>query len=192
MSELVLVALLVMGACHAERAQRPGSPPAGRGVGSPAAERPGAQPAAANHLAVPCSTRGGPVGSGADVASSGAVAASSGAKDDSADDSALSSKRFVYASFFNRLKRRVFEHWAPQTARLRHRATEAAVEVRIQLSRSGALAGICVITPSGSSEFDDEAVRAFQAAAPFPDPPEGLVGKDELITFPFTFHLTPE
>jgi len=35
-------------------------------------------------------------------------------------------------------------------------------------------------------------VRAFQAAAPFPDPPEGLVGKDELITFPFTFHLTPE
>jgi TonB family protein len=130
--------------------------------------------------------------SGAVAASSGAVAASSGAKDDSADDSALSSKRFVYASFFNRLKRRVFEHWAPQTARLRHRATEAAVEVRIQLSRSGALAGICVITPSGSSEFDDEAVRAFQAAAPFPDPPEGLVGKDELITFPFTFHLTPE
>ena len=37
------------------------------------------------------------------------------------------------------------------------------------------------------SEFDDEAVRAFQAAAPFPDPPEGLAGKDELITFLFSF-----
>ena len=43
-------------------------------------------------------------------------------------------------------------------------------------------------SPSGVSELDDEAVRAFHAAAPFPNPPEGLV-KDDLITFAFAFYF---
>jgi protein TonB len=45
-----------------------------------------------------------------------------------------------------------------------------------------------VTTPSGVSELDDEAVRAFNAAAPFPNPPDGLV-KDNQITFAFSFHF---
>jgi TonB family protein len=192
MSKLALVGLLVMGACHAERTQPPSSPPAGRGVEDPAAERPAAQPVAA-HLAIPCSTLARPMGSGAD-------ANSSAADDDSADENSSSAKRWVYASFFNRVKGRVSEHWVPSVVwrrvdptGARYGTSDRVTEVRVNLARSGALAGICVTSPSGSRELDDEAVRAFQAAAPFTAPPEGLVGKDDMITFRFTltFQVTP-
>ena len=45
------------------------------------------------------------------------------------------------------------------------------------------------VTPSGVSELDDEAVRAFHASAPFPNPPDGLANKDGVITFAFSFFL---
>jgi len=50
-----------------------------------------------------------------------------------------------------------------------------------------------VVSPSGSSELDEEAVRAFRATA-FPNPPEQLIQKDNLFTFTFglTFFPTPQ
>ena len=59
-------------------------------------------------------------------------------------------------------------------------------EVRVSLSTTGAVAKVVVTSPSGVGELDDEAVRAFRAAAPFPNPPEGLV-KDGQIVFAFSF-----
>ena len=43
--------------------------------------------------------------------------------------------------------------------------------------------------PCGVDVLDDEAVRAFEAAGPFPNPPDGLVQSDGLITFEFSFHF---
>ena len=63
-------------------------------------------------------------------------------------------------------------------------------EVRVSLSPKGELQKIVVTGPSGVGDLDDEAVRAFHAAAPFPNPPEGLVNaKDNLITFAFSFYF---
>ena len=59
-------------------------------------------------------------------------------------------------------------------------------EVRVSLNAAGAMARIVVVTPSGVSELDDEAVRAFRAVGSFPNPPDGLV-KDGMITFAFSF-----
>ncbi len=61
-------------------------------------------------------------------------------------------------------------------------------EVRVSLSANGSLAKVVVTNPSGVSELDDEAVRAFHSAAPFPNPPDGLV-KEGLITFAFAFYF---
>jgi TonB family protein len=44
-----------------------------------------------------------------------------------------------------------------------------------------------VTSQSGIKELDDEAIRAFRTAGPFPPPPEGLVARDDLVTFPFSF-----
>jgi TonB family protein len=110
------------------------------------------------------------------------------------DETALSSKRWVYASFFNRLKRQVAQVWDPNSVwrradptGTRYGTKTRVTEVRVSLSPKGELAKILVVSPSGSNELDEEAVRAFRAAAPFPNPPEGLIQKDNLITFAFSF-----
>jgi len=113
---------------------------------------------------------------------------------DNGDETALTSKRWVYASFFNRLKRQVAQNWDPVSV-WRHRDPTGAVygyktrvtEVRVSLLRKGEVENIVVTSPSGVTALDDEAVRAFRSAGPFPNPPEGLIQKDNLITFPFGF-----
>ncbi|HEX3476976.1 MAG TPA: TonB family protein [Kofleriaceae bacterium] len=110
------------------------------------------------------------------------------------DETALSSKRWVYASFFNRLKRQVAQVWDPNSVWRRADPTGSrygtktrTTEVRVSLSPKGDLVKILVVMPSGSVELDEEGLRAFRAAGPFPNPPEGLVQKDNLITFAFGF-----
>ncbi len=112
------------------------------------------------------------------------------------DETALSAKRWVYASFFNRLKRQVAQNWDPQTVWRRsdpdgthHGFKTRVTEVRVSLTGKGDLSKIVVTSPSGVGELDEEALRAFHAAAPFPNPPDGLVQKDNLITFAFSFYF---
>ncbi|HEY4241249.1 MAG TPA: TonB family protein [Kofleriaceae bacterium] len=112
------------------------------------------------------------------------------------DETALNAKKWVYASFFNRLKRQVAQNWDPGSVWRRTDPTGQVfgsktriTEVRVSLSRSGSLAKIVITQPSGAQDLDEEAVRAFHAAAPFPNPPEGLVEKDNLITFAFSFYF---
>jgi TonB family protein len=113
---------------------------------------------------------------------------------DNGDETSLSAKRWVYASFFNRMKRQVAQNWDPATV-WRHSDPTGTVygfktritEVRVTLTRTGDVARILVTGPSGVSQLDDEALRAFKVAGPFPNPPEGLVQKDNMITFAFSF-----
>jgi outer membrane biosynthesis protein TonB len=49
--------------------------------------------------------------------------------------------------------------------------------------------GLLVISPSGIDELDEEALRAFWAAAPFRDPPVSLFEGREHVTFPFGFYF---
>lgn len=112
------------------------------------------------------------------------------------DETSLSAKRWVYASFFNRLKRQVAQNWDPNSVwhhadptGTKYGSKTRITEVRVSLSPRGELTKILVISPSGSVELDEEAMRAFKVAAPFPNPPDGLVQKDNLITFGFSFYF---
>ena len=103
----------------------------------------------------------------------------------------------MYASFFNRLKRQVAQNWDPASVWRRsdptgtvYGAKTRITEVRVSLSKKGALEKIVVTGPCGIGDLDDEAIRAFHAAAPFPNPPDGLVdGRSNLITFAFSFYF---
>jgi TonB family protein len=116
---------------------------------------------------------------------------------DNGDETALNAKRWVYASFFNRLKRQVAQNWDPAAVWRRSDPTgqvygykTRVTEVRVSLTARGDLAKIVVTAPSGVGELDDEAVRAFHAAAPFPNPPKELAGgSDGMITFAFSFYF---
>jgi TonB family protein len=112
------------------------------------------------------------------------------------DETALNAKRWIHASFFNRLKRQVAQNWDPGSV-WRRRDPSGSVygyktritEVRVALTAKGQLAKIVVTQPSGVNELDDEAVRAFQQAAPFVNPPKELANDDGLITFAFSFYF---
>jgi protein TonB len=111
------------------------------------------------------------------------------------DETAVNSKRWIHATFFNRLKRSVAQNWDPASVWRRNDPSgqvygfkTRVTEVRVALSTKGDLAKIVVTGPSGVSELDEEAVRAFQAAAPFVNPPKELA-KDGLITFAFSFYF---
>ncbi|HTR49964.1 MAG TPA: TonB family protein [Kofleriaceae bacterium] len=113
---------------------------------------------------------------------------------DNGDETALNAKRWVFASFFNRLKRSVAQNWDPASVWRKVDPTgningfkTRVTEVRVVLTPNGELSKIVITTPSGVTELDDEAVRAFHAAQPFPNPPKELVGGDGSITFAFSF-----
>jgi TonB family protein len=102
----------------------------------------------------------------------------------------------VFASFFNRMKRRVHQNWDPVSIWHRHDPTGQVygyktriTRVRVTLDAAGTLTHIVVSSASGVDLLDDEAVRAFRAAQPFPNPPGGLVDPTGKITFEFGFHL---
>lgn len=112
---------------------------------------------------------------------------------DDGDETALNSKRWRFASFFNRVKRQVAEHWHPDEV-YRQRDPTGAVygrknrytELRIQLKPDGRLSNVALAQPSGLEFLDDEAVEAFKEAEPFPNPPRQLI-ENGTINFGFGF-----
>jgi TonB family protein len=113
---------------------------------------------------------------------------------DEGEETALNSKKWRFATFFNRVKKQVSEHWHPEEAYRRRDPTGVIyghqnryTELRIQLRADGHLANVGVGLPSGLEFLDDEAITAFKEAQPFPNPPHQLIERDGLITFHFGF-----
>ncbi|HEY3356571.1 MAG TPA: energy transducer TonB [Polyangia bacterium] len=107
---------------------------------------------------------------------------------------ALNARRWKYASFFNRVKRAVADHWHPDRAYRRrdpggnvYGFKDRLTVVKVELNAKGALRDIYVEHPCGIDFLDDEAVRAFKDAQPFPNPPRQLVGESGQISFKFGF-----
>lgn len=112
------------------------------------------------------------------------------------DATYLNTRRHIYASFFNRVKQQVAQHWNP-TGTYRRRdpygnvygVRDRHTTLQVILTKSGKLTKVSVLRSSGLSFLDREAMRAFREAQPFPNPPKGLVSKDGKIRFKFGFFL---
>ena len=113
------------------------------------------------------------------------------------ENTALNTKKWKYASFFNRMKRQVAQNWHPDTVYLRRDPTgkiygtkDRLTVLRVSLTPKGKLAKVFVAKQSGVDFLDEEAIRAFREAQPFPNPPNALIdSKSNLITFSFGFHF---
>jgi TonB family protein len=113
------------------------------------------------------------------------------------ETTALNTKQWKYASFFNRTKRQVAQNWNPNRVLqsedprgnvygIRDRITV----LRVTLDPGGRLVDVIVTSSSGFDSLDEEAIRAFRAAEPFPNPPPELVdARSGRISFQFGFHL---
>jgi TonB family protein len=109
----------------------------------------------------------------------------------------LNTKRFKYATFFNRVKHAVAQQWHPDDAyRLRdptgqiYGIKSRRTIVRVSLKPDGNIRDLLLEHPCGVDFLDDEALSALREAGPFPNPPAGLVDKTSgLITFRFEFNF---
>ncbi len=115
---------------------------------------------------------------------------------DEGDETLLNTREWKYATFFNRLKQRVGEEWDPTRVLRQRDPTGATYQGRdrhtlleITLDASGRLQDVHVEKSSGLDFLDLEAVRAFERAQPFPNPPPGLVSEGRAVTFTFGFYL---
>jgi len=117
---------------------------------------------------------------------------------DDGEDTALNSKRWKFASFFNRVKKQVADHWHPEEAYRRGDPTGSVygsknrlTVLRVQLKPDGTLANVALEQPSGVEFLDDEAIEAFKQAQPFPNPPLQLVDQGTInFRFGFLFELS--
>jgi protein TonB len=111
----------------------------------------------------------------------------------------LSTREFVYYAYYGRIKDRLRQYWEPKikekmTKVMRQGRTLASVEDRltkviITLDQKGTLIKVQVLDGSGVQDLDDAAVEAFRAAAPFPNPPKGIIDPDGTIKIRWDFVL---
>lgn len=114
---------------------------------------------------------------------------------DKGEQTLLNTKEWRFASFFNRVKRAVAQHWHPAREYRRRdpRGNVYGFKTRltvlhILLRPDGTLKKIILERPCGLGFLDEEAVRAFRKAAPFPNPPRRLVNpRTKQIAFRFGF-----
>ncbi len=115
---------------------------------------------------------------------------------DEGEGTYLNTREWKYASFFNRVKQSVGQQWYPQEQlRLRdptqqiYGGRDRYTVLAVTLNQDGRLKDAFVEKSSGLDFLDLEAVKAFERAQPFPNPPPGLVAADQTVHFQFGFFL---
>jgi len=111
----------------------------------------------------------------------------------------LSTREFVYYSYYARIKEAIRQHWEPnvrEKVKIIYRqgrsiasAKDRVTQVLVTLNANGDLLKVEVLTQSGVEQLDSAAVEAFKAAAPFPNPPKGMVEADGTIKIRWDFVL---
>lgn len=112
----------------------------------------------------------------------------------------LSTREFVYYTYYNRIKDKLRQYWEPMIKMKiehllrsgRHLAStggDRITQIVIVLDQKGTLIRVQVIGPSGVRDLDEAAVDAFRAAAPFPNPPKGIIDPDGTIKIRWDFVL---
>ena len=112
------------------------------------------------------------------------------------DGTYLSTREWKYASFFNRVKQSVGQEWNPSSQlRLRdptgqiYGGRDRYTILTVTLDEAGRLKDAFVDKSSGLDFLDLEAVKAFERAQPFPNPPPGILATDSTVKFQFGFFL---
>lgn len=111
----------------------------------------------------------------------------------------LNTKEFRYYTYFNRIRRQLSQYWEPKVrekvATMFRQGRSIASEndkitkLLIILSPAGQLVKVQVISDSGVKDLDDAAIEAFRMAAPFPNPPKGIIDPDGTVKIRWDFIL---
>ncbi|MBX9767115.1 MAG: TonB family protein [Bdellovibrionales bacterium] len=109
----------------------------------------------------------------------------------------LNTREFKYFSYYSRIKNQLNQFWEPKIkekvlyvfrqGRRIASTKDHITRLLIVLNDKGNLVTVKVIDQSGVVELDDAAIEAFRAAAPFPNPPTGLIESDGTVKIRWDF-----
>jgi len=107
----------------------------------------------------------------------------------------LNTKEYKFYGFFERIRARLTDVWH---LKLRNEFEKVArsgqnisgdhvTKIQVRLDPNGMLKSLDIVGASGVSEFDRAAREAFQSAAPFPNPPLGMIESDQSVSIRWDF-----
>jgi len=111
-------------------------------------------------------------------------------------ETALNTREFKFYSYFERIKDRLRMYWEPELTQRVQRIyaqgkdigdQDLITKLTIVLNKKGELSKIKIIRNSGVEDVDSAAVKAFELAAPFPNPPSGMVDQDGNVYLTWSF-----
>ena len=111
----------------------------------------------------------------------------------------LNTREFKYYTYYNRIRKQLSHHWEPKVrvklsrmfkqGRYLASATDRVTKLIVILDKKGNLVNVQMVKDSGVTDLDDAAIEAFQSAAPFPNPPIGIVEPDGTVKIRWDFVL---
>ena len=104
----------------------------------------------------------------------------------------LNAQAYPYAGYMNQIRRMVNFYWTQNinNADGPFHKLKYQTGVTVVITKDGVLKQCKIIQESGSKEFDDAVVLAFESTEPLPRPPDSLLkGKDELRLPDFIFQV---
>lgn len=110
---------------------------------------------------------------------------------------ALNTDQFTYYTFFARINEQIRPRWVELVRGFISRQSVPVMQnlarierrtlIEIVIDSDGEYLGGAVMNTSGERELDQTGVEAFRRAAPFPNPPRGLIEKDGKIRLRYGF-----
>ena len=108
----------------------------------------------------------------------------------------LNAKEYKFYGFYERIRERLTDYWynmltaeidgLMQSGRL-FAGGDRETQVLVKLDARGQLQSVNVIGSSGIDVLDRAATNAFKSAAPFPNPPSGMIESDKSVNVRWDF-----
>jgi len=115
------------------------------------------------------------------------------------ETTALNTKEYMFYGYFQRIRKRLDLAWTgslrTQLQKLYKAGRQLATDmdhttrIMVTLNKAGEVVRVQVLEESGTHDLDDAAIRAFNQAGPFPNPPKGIINAKGEIQIRWDFVL---
>jgi protein TonB len=115
------------------------------------------------------------------------------------DRTALNTKEFVFYGYYQRIRSRLDRAWVPilreklvrfyRSGRQLASDMDHTTRILVVLNDQGEIVRVQIQKESGTEDLDEAAVKAFNSAGPFPNPPRGIIDANREIQIPWEFIL---
>lgn len=111
----------------------------------------------------------------------------------------LNTKEYVFYGYFQRIRKSLDRAWDRtlkselekyfKRGRQLASETDYVTQLMVFLDQNGQIKKIRILGQSGTQDLDDAAIKAFNKAGPFPNPPKGLVDSSGQVKIRWDFVL---